>query len=122
MDPRLLASLGWGIGLTVTVTVAVLAVVLVRRRLGPGADAASPPSSALPDWITLLTGLQSNRLETKPWIGWAPLLVARVRACPPPLRAPLIIALERAISQCRDPLVSASMVQVRAALAALSAA
>ena len=109
-------------GLALTVGVAVVAVVQVRRRYGLGAEPSGSSASAVPDWITLLTSLQSNRLETKSWITWAPLLVAQARTCPPPLRAPLIVALERAISDGRDRLVCASMFQVRAALAALPAA
>lgn len=117
--PGLWSSLRWGIGLVVVVSMAVMAVVWVRRWLGLAGDEMSSTAAIPPDWIPLLTGLQSNRLTLKPWIHWAPQLVAQSRSCPKALRVPLIAALDVAISTCRDPLASASMVQVRAALAAL---
>lgn len=122
MDPRLWAPLAWAFGLVVVIALAALGVALVRRRLGPGAEGgAGPAAQGRPDWITLLTQLQNPGPPVTSWIAWAPPLVAQARTCPTVLRAPLIKALGQAASQCRDPMVAASMSQVRAALAALPA-
>ena len=122
MDPQRLSSLIWAVALIVLLGLTAIAIVLVRRRIGPGADEAASSSASPPDWITLLNSLQGGRIEPKRWTSLAPFLVAQASACPQALRAPIIAALDRAIADARDPLARMSMNQVRTALAAVPAA
>lgn len=99
-----------------------LAIACVRRRIGPGADESTPSPGGSLDWILLLNSLQDGRIEPKRWTALAPLLVTDISSCPPALRAPIIAALDLAMSHSRDPLVRMSMNQIRTALAALPGA
>jgi len=122
MDP-LARSLVWGIGLMVLVALAVLIVFQLRRRFTISDDADTAPSDRQQtDWVALLTNLQLGRLAPTTWMALAPTLVQQASTCPPALRAALITAFDRAIAQSSDPLVVASMTQVRRALAALPSA
>ena len=122
MDPQRISSFIWAVTVIVLLGLTVMAIVLVRRRIGPGADEATSSSAILPDWITLLNKLQGGRIEPKRWTSLAPLLVAQASVCPQALRAPMIAALDREIGDARDPLARMSMNQVRTALAAVPAA
>lgn len=123
MDARELQVLQpflWAFGVLVLIALAAFAVIVVRRRTIVVEDPAAPPtSSGSTDWIGLLTAVQSDRIPGQSWLTLGPTLAAQVASCPPPLRAPLIAALDGAIARGRDPLASASMGQIRRALAAL---
>lgn len=122
MDP-LLRSMMWGVGLMVLVALAVVILVQLRRRFTAADETTAPVAGAdRADWIGLLTALPTDRVALRDWLTLAPELVAQVASCPAPLRTPLIASLDGAIARCSDPLASASMTQVRRALAALPAA
>lgn len=100
----------------------VMVIVFVRRRIGPDADEPTfSPADSL-DWISLLNSVQNGRIEPKRWTALAPLLVTQASACPLALRAPVIAALDLAMSHARDPLARMSMNHIRTALAALPGA
>ena len=122
MDLKLWSSFVWAFGLMVLLGLTAMAIAYVRRRIGPGADESTPSPGGSLDWISLLNNLQDGRIEPKRWIALAPLLVTHSSSCPPALRAPIIAALDLAMSHGRDPLARMSMNQIRTALAALPGA
>jgi hypothetical protein len=126
MDPRTLQifhSFAWAVGVLLLIALAALAVVVVRRRTVVTEDPLAAPASSGPtDWVALLTAVQADRIPGKNWLTLGTTLAPQVSSCPPPLRRPLIAALDSAIARSRDPLASASMTQVRRALAVLPSA
>lgn len=119
-DLQILQSFAWAVGVLLLIALAALAVVVVRRRALVMENPASPSSTAgSTDWIGLLTAVQADRIPPTAWFTLGATLTAQATTCPLPLRAPLVTALDGAIARCRDPLASASMTQVRRALAVL---
>ena len=121
-DFQVLQPFLWTFGVLLLIALAALAVVVVRRRTIAEDLAASPAGSGSTDWIGLLTAVQTDRIPPPTWFTLGATLTAQVATCPLPLRAPLVAALDAAIARSRDPLASASMTQVRRALAALPSA
>ena len=122
-DLQILQSCAGAVGVLLLIALAAMAVVVVRRRTIVAENPAAPSSTAgSTDWIGLLTAVQADRIPGKTWLTLGASLATQVATCPPPLRAPLIIALDGAIARSRDPLAGASMTQVRRALAALPSA
>jgi hypothetical protein len=126
MDPRtlqIMQSFAWALGVLLLIALSAWAVLAVRRRTIVAEAPTLPAGSTGPtDWVGLLTAMQADRIPAKSWLALGTTLAAQASACPPPLRAPLIAAFDAAIARCRDPLASASMTQVRRALAAPPAA
>lgn len=122
-DLQVLQPFLWTFGVLVLIALAAFAVIVVRRRTIVAEDPAAAPTNNGPtDWIGLLTAVQSDRIPGRSWLTLGPTLATQVASCPPPLRMPLVAALDGAITRCRDPLASASMGQIRRALAALPSA
>lgn len=122
-DLKILQSFAWAVGVLLLIALAAFAVVVVRRRTVVADNPVAPPSAAGPtDWIGLLTAVQADRIPPNTWFTLGATLTAQVATCPLPLRAPLVAALDGAIARSRDPLASASMTQVRRALAVLPSA
>lgn len=122
-DLQILQTFAGAVGVLLLITLAAFAVVVVRRRTVVAENPAAPPSTAgSTDWIGLLTSVQADRIPPTTWFTLGATLTAQVAACPLPLRAPLVAALDAAIARSRDPLASASMTQLRRALAVLPSA
>ncbi|MBA3698535.1 MAG: hypothetical protein H0W78_06765 [Planctomycetes bacterium] len=122
-DLQILQSFAWAVGVLLLIALAALAVVVVRRRALVMDNPAVPPSTAGSiDWIGLLTSVQADRIPPTSWLTLGATLTTQVATCPLALRAPLVAALDAAIARSRDPLASASMSQVRHALAVLPTA
>lgn len=122
-DVKILQSFAWAVGVLFLIALAAFAVVVVRRRTVVADNPAVPPSAVgSTDWIGLLTAVQADRIPPTTWFTLGATLTAQVATCPLPLRAPLAAALDAAIARSRDPLASASMTQVRRALAVLPSA
>lgn len=126
MDPRtvqIMQSFGWALGVLLLIGLSAWAMLAVRRRTVAADAPTLPAGNAGPtDWVGLLTAVQGDRIPAKSWLSLGATLAAQASTCPAPLRAPLVAALDAAIVRSRDPLASASMTQVRRALAAPSAA
>jgi len=122
-DLQILQSFAWAVGVLFLIALAVFALVVVRRRTVVTENPAAPPSTAgSTNWIGLLTAVQADQIPPTAWFTLGATLTAQVATCPLPLRAPLVAALAGAIARSRDPLASASMTQVRRALAVLPSA
>lgn len=122
-DLQIVQSFAWAFGVLFLIALAAFAVVVVRRRTIVAEDAAAPPGVGGPtDWVALLTAVQADRIPANAWMVLGTTLATQAGTCPAPLRAPLLAAFDGAIARSRDPLVSASMTQVRRALAALPSA